>query len=182
MRLGFCCLLTNWHSFAQRSSEASFDRFMSHALSVYIYIYICFNLTKHNGCIKMLNNLNWDFIHENHKSDFRLLWYQISQLTTAGMEAPHPRKCWYLPIEPHRLISQKTVVWLLTCFQLYIWFPCYSFLTSFAIYFLIGIAYKRMIEGAKGLEQIPHQKFWKELGNLQAVCCHYRNLEMKLSS
>ena len=94
------------------------------------------------------------------------------------MEALYPLKCWYLRTEPHRLISQKTEVWLLTCFQ----FPCYSFLTSFGIYFLIGVAYKRMIEGAKGLEQIPHQKFWKELGNLQAVCFHYRNLEMKLSS
>lgn len=128
----------------------------------------------------MFNNLNWDFIHENNKSDFRLLWYQVSQVTSAGMEAPYPLKCWYLPTEPHRLISQKTVVWLLTCFQLCICFPCYSFLTSFGIYFLIGIAYKRMIEGAKGLEQIPHQKFWKELGNLQAVCWHYRNLEMKI--
>jgi len=70
----------------------------------------------------------------------------------------------------------------LTCFQLYICLPCYSFLTSLGIYFLIGVAYKRMILGAKGLEQIPHQKFWKELGNLQAVRWHYRNLEMKLSS
>jgi len=199
MRLGFCCLLTNWHSCTEHSSEASFDWFMSHASSVYIniymcvymYVYICFNLTNHNGCITMtwfsekwmvmLHNLNWDFIHENYTSDFRLLWYQISQVTTAGMEALYPLKCWYLRTEPHRLLSQKTEVWLLTCFQLYIWFPCYSFLTSFGIYFLIGVAYKRMVKGAKGLEQIPHQKFWTELGNLQAVCCHYRNLEMKLS-
>jgi hypothetical protein len=38
------------------------------------------------------------------------------------------------------------------------------------MYFLFGIAYKRMIGGAKGFEQIPHHRFWKELGNLQAVC------------
>ena len=185
-------LLTNWHSFAQHSSKASFDQFRSHASSVYIYIYIymCFNLTKHNGCIimtwfsekwlVMLNNLNWDFIHENHKSDFRILWYQVSQVISAGMEGTSSEMLvpsyWTT-----QTISQKTVVWLLTCFQLYNCFPCYSFLTSFGIYFLIGVAYKRIIKGAKGLEQIPHQRFWKELGNLQAVCWHYRNLEMKLN-
>jgi hypothetical protein len=38
------------------------------------------------------------------------------------------------------------------------------------MYFLFGIAYRRMIRGAKGFEQIPHHSFWKELGNLQAVC------------
>jgi len=50
---------------------------------------------------------------------------------------------------------------------------CIIFLTSFGIYFLIGVAYKRMIVGAKGIEQIPHQKFWKELGNLQADGCNF---------
>jgi len=60
----------------------------------------------------MLNNHNCDFIHENYKSDFGLSWYQESQVTSVGMEVLHPLNCWYLPTEPHRLTSQKTVVWL----------------------------------------------------------------------
>jgi hypothetical protein len=43
-------------------------------------------------------------------------------------------------------------------------------LTSLGIYFLFGIAYRRTVAGARGFEQIPHYNFWKELGNLQAVC------------
>lgn len=50
---------------------------------------------------------------------------------------------------------------------------CIIFLTSFGMYFLFGIAYKRMIGGAKGFEQIPHHRFWKELGNLQADGCNF---------
>ncbi|GFG38537.1 hypothetical protein Cfor_01207 [Coptotermes formosanus] len=50
---------------------------------------------------------------------------------------------------------------------------CIIFLTSLGIYFLIGVTYRRMIGGAKGFEQIPHQNFWKELGNLQADGCNF---------
>lgn len=50
---------------------------------------------------------------------------------------------------------------------------CIIFLTSFGVYLLIGVAYRRLIGGAKGFEQIPHYNFWKELGNLQADGCNF---------
>jgi hypothetical protein len=55
-------------------------------------------------------------------------------------------------------------------FFIYICLFCFSILTIFGVYILFGVAYRRLIGGAKGFEQIPHYGFWKELGNLQAVC------------
>jgi hypothetical protein len=69
---------------------------------------------------------------------------------------------------------------VLVVLYIYIFFR-YSFLTSFGVYFLIGVAYRRLIGGAKGLEQIPHHNFWKKLGNLQAVCWYYKLPERKLT-
>ncbi|KDR24547.1 cation-dependent mannose-6-phosphate receptor-like [Zootermopsis nevadensis] len=49
---------------------------------------------------------------------------------------------------------------------------CIIILTCFAVYFIVGVAHRRFIGGAKGFEQIPHRGFWKELGNLQADGCN----------
>lgn len=37
------------------------------------------------------------------------------------------------------------------------------------MYLIMGIAYRRIMTGAQGIEQIPHYYFWRDLGNLQAV-------------
>uniref|UniRef100_A0A2P2I6V1 Cation-dependent mannose-6-phosphate receptor-like n=1 Tax=Hirondellea gigas TaxID=1518452 RepID=A0A2P2I6V1_9CRUS len=41
---------------------------------------------------------------------------------------------------------------------------------AFGCYFLFGVAYLRLIKGAKGVEQVPHRLFWCRLGNSFADC------------
>uniref|UniRef100_A0A1B6EAI0 MRH domain-containing protein n=1 Tax=Clastoptera arizonana TaxID=38151 RepID=A0A1B6EAI0_9HEMI len=48
---------------------------------------------------------------------------------------------------------------------------CLLILTGVLIYLTVGIAYRRVMTGAQGLEQIPHYQFWRDLGNLQADGC-----------
>lgn len=50
---------------------------------------------------------------------------------------------------------------------------CILFFTAAGGYLLLGFLYKRMVVGAKGLEQIPNYSFWKDFGNLQADGCNY---------
>ena len=38
-----------------------------------------------------------------------------------------------------------------------------------SIYLILGFLYQRFIVGAKGMEQIPNYKFWRDFGSLQAV-------------
>lgn len=38
---------------------------------------------------------------------------------------------------------------------------------------MLGIAYRRIMTGAQGIEQIPHYQFWRDLGNLQADGCDF---------
>lgn len=65
-----------------------------------------------------------------------------------------------------------------------IWEPCRAahwqrtprgcrFFTAAGGYLLLGFLYKRIVVGAKGLEQIPNYSFWKDCGNLQADGCNY---------
>ncbi|KAH6933152.1 hypothetical protein HPB50_012503 [Hyalomma asiaticum] len=48
-----------------------------------------------------------------------------------------------------------------------------TFFTAAGGYLLLGFLYKRIVVGAKGLEQIPNYSFWKDCGNLQADGCNY---------
>ncbi|KAG0431169.1 hypothetical protein HPB47_022030 [Ixodes persulcatus] len=48
-----------------------------------------------------------------------------------------------------------------------------GFFTVLCSYLLLGFMYKRIVMGAKGLEQIPNYSFWKDFGNLQADGCNY---------
>ncbi|XP_013774146.1 cation-dependent mannose-6-phosphate receptor-like [Limulus polyphemus] len=48
---------------------------------------------------------------------------------------------------------------------------CIIFFTLTGIYLTVGFLYKRLIVGARGLEQIPHYSFWRDFGNLQADGC-----------
>lgn len=50
---------------------------------------------------------------------------------------------------------------------------CILFFTVLCSYLLLGFMYKRIVMGAKGLEQIPNYSFWKDFGNLQADGCNY---------
>ncbi|XP_065285199.2 cation-dependent mannose-6-phosphate receptor-like isoform X2 [Dermacentor albipictus] len=50
---------------------------------------------------------------------------------------------------------------------------CILFFTVAGSYLLLGFLYKRIVVGAKGLEQIPNYSFWKDCGNLQADGCNY---------
>lgn len=50
---------------------------------------------------------------------------------------------------------------------------CILFFTAAGSYLLLGFLYKRIVVGAKGLEQIPNYSFWKDCGNLQADGCNY---------
>lgn len=50
---------------------------------------------------------------------------------------------------------------------------CILFFTVAGGYLLLGFMYKRIVVGAKGLEQIPNYSFWKDCGNLQADGCNF---------
>ncbi|KAG8190921.1 hypothetical protein JTE90_014401 [Oedothorax gibbosus] len=50
---------------------------------------------------------------------------------------------------------------------------CILFFTGVSVYLLCGFLYKRIVIGAKGMEQIPNYTFWREFGNLQADGCDY---------
>ncbi|XP_054714717.1 cation-dependent mannose-6-phosphate receptor-like [Uloborus diversus] len=50
---------------------------------------------------------------------------------------------------------------------------CILFFTFAFVYLVIGVLYKRIVLGAKGMEQIPNYCFWKDFGNLQADGCDY---------
>lgn len=50
---------------------------------------------------------------------------------------------------------------------------CILFFTVVGCYLVLGVLYKRVVVGAKGLEQIPNYSFWKEFGSLQADGCNY---------
>ncbi|CAN7987132.1 unnamed protein product [Ixodes hexagonus] len=50
---------------------------------------------------------------------------------------------------------------------------CILFFTVLGSYLLLGFMYKRIVMGAKGLEQIPNYSFWKDFGSLQADGCNY---------
>ncbi|UYV81912.1 hypothetical protein LAZ67_21000119 [Cordylochernes scorpioides] len=41
------------------------------------------------------------------------------------------------------------------------------------LYLFLGILYRRIVMGAKDLEQIPHLDFWRRLGHLQADGCDF---------
>ena len=45
----------------------------------------------------------------------------------------------------------------------------FSVLTFALTYLFVGVAYRRIIEGKVGYDQIPHLKFWQNFGSLQAV-------------
>lgn len=50
---------------------------------------------------------------------------------------------------------------------------CIVFFTFAILYLAVGFLYKRLVVGAKGLEQIPNYTFWKDFGNLQADGCDF---------
>ncbi|XP_077510794.1 cation-dependent mannose-6-phosphate receptor-like isoform X2 [Amblyomma americanum] len=50
---------------------------------------------------------------------------------------------------------------------------CILFFTVAGSYLLLGFMYKRIVVGAKGLEQIPNYSFWRDCGHLQADGCNY---------
>ncbi|CAL1268428.1 unnamed protein product [Larinioides sclopetarius] len=50
---------------------------------------------------------------------------------------------------------------------------CILFFTVVSVYLICGFLYKRIVIGAKGLEQIPNYSFWRDFGNLQADGCDY---------
>lgn len=50
---------------------------------------------------------------------------------------------------------------------------CIIFFSSTGLYFLFGLLYRRIVVGAKGLEQIPNYSFWQDFGNLQADGCDF---------
>ncbi|XP_013783625.1 cation-dependent mannose-6-phosphate receptor-like isoform X2 [Limulus polyphemus] len=50
---------------------------------------------------------------------------------------------------------------------------CIIFFTLIGIYFSVGFLYKRLVIGAKGIEQVPNYSFWKDFGNLQADGCDF---------
>lgn len=50
---------------------------------------------------------------------------------------------------------------------------CIIFFTLTVTYFCVGFLYKRLIIGAKGIEQIPNYSFWRDFGNLQADGCDF---------
>ncbi|XP_054271282.1 cation-dependent mannose-6-phosphate receptor-like [Macrosteles quadrilineatus] len=50
---------------------------------------------------------------------------------------------------------------------------CVLLLTGAMMYLIIGVAYRRIMTGAQGLEQIPNYHFWRNLGNLQADGCDF---------
>lgn len=50
---------------------------------------------------------------------------------------------------------------------------CILLFTIVSVYLICGFLYKRIVIGAKGLEQIPNYTFWRDFGNLQADGCDY---------
>ncbi|XP_064459437.1 cation-dependent mannose-6-phosphate receptor-like [Ornithodoros turicata] len=50
---------------------------------------------------------------------------------------------------------------------------CILFFTVVGCYLFLGFLYKRIVVGAKGVEQIPNYKFWKDFGSLQADGCNF---------
>ncbi|GFS30430.1 cation-dependent mannose-6-phosphate receptor, partial [Trichonephila inaurata madagascariensis] len=50
---------------------------------------------------------------------------------------------------------------------------CILFFTVVSVYLICGFLYKRIVIGAKGMEQIPNYTFWRDFGNLQADGCDY---------
>lgn len=41
------------------------------------------------------------------------------------------------------------------------------------VYFLVGTIYKRYVQQARGIEQLPHHEIWQSLGLKSADCCNY---------
>uniref|UniRef100_A0A1B6JUC5 MRH domain-containing protein n=1 Tax=Homalodisca liturata TaxID=320908 RepID=A0A1B6JUC5_9HEMI len=50
---------------------------------------------------------------------------------------------------------------------------CVLVVTGGMMYLIMGVAYRRIMTGAQGIEQIPHYYFWRDLGNLQADGCNF---------
>lgn len=49
---------------------------------------------------------------------------------------------------------------------------CILFATIAGTYLLIGVGYRRLVCGAKGIDQLPNKDFWVNLGHLQADGCN----------
>ncbi|XP_042557456.1 cation-dependent mannose-6-phosphate receptor [Dipodomys spectabilis] len=48
-----------------------------------------------------------------------------------------------------------------------------TFASLAAVYVTGGFLYRRLVVGAKGMEQLPHLAFWQDLGNLVADGCDF---------